>query len=79
MTGPHSLAARTIRHSYTGELITCAECDGQQHPCSEAFWRSEVCDSCGMDELEACMQCRVLISCCRVCRDRHAFECPWPL
>jgi len=68
-----------MQHPYTGVLVVCAEFDGEQHPCGDLVAANETCDSCGMDTLETCTACKVNTSCCRVCRHRHALECPWPL
>ena len=70
---------QVIRHSYTGELIACAEFEGGQHQAEHdgALRKMEVCEYCNFEVL-GCTQCNVVISCCR-CGAYHAYECPWPL
>ena len=66
-------------HSYTGELIACAEFDGEQHTHrgERPLFRVDECDRCG-DVVLSCHECEVNVSCC-LCGAYHALACPWPI
>jgi hypothetical protein len=66
-------------HPYWGNLVICAELDGDQHehPEPNMILLNEMCDSCG-SVLTTCLNCGTYIECCP-CGAHHALECPWPL
>ena len=68
--------AKVMRHPYYGDIVQCADLDGQQHPPSHQLEVDE-CDVC-LEAILTCEPCAVVVSCCG-CGAYHAFECPWPL
>lgn len=68
--------AKMMIHPYYGDLVVCAELDGQQHDQAHQL-AVEECELCA-EAVLSCEDCHVAVSCC-YCGAFHAIECPWPL
>jgi len=73
------MMARAMQHPYTGELVVCAQHEGEQHAGRHAYERIDMerCESCDY-MLWACLWCMAVITCCP-CGRYHSVDCPWPL